>query len=138
MVVRAAIGLLSMLGFVISASFALEYHRVARFFKRIIPRFCRMESTSCSTLLATPESRLFGVPNFDLGLLYYCSLAISAILPEIWFQLRTMFLFGAIITAAAGFYLSYVLVFRLHIRCTLCTTCHAINLLIFVLLLIGR
>jgi uncharacterized membrane protein len=138
MLVRVLIGFLSVIGFLISAYFSSTYHKVVPVFHRFFPEFCRLDSSSCATLLASSESRLFGVPNFDLGLLYYCSLAISAILPEIWRQLHTVFLLGAIVTVAAGFYLSFVLVFRYHIRCTLCFTCHAINLVIFLLVLIDR
>ncbi len=138
MVFRIVIGLLSVVGLVISAYFASIHHNMAPFINRSFSRFCRIPSSACTTLLATRESRLFGVPNFDLGLLFYLSLVISAILPEIWHQLHSMLLFGSIVTVMAGFYLSYVLVFRLHIRCTLCFTCHAVNLLIFLLLLIDR
>ncbi len=138
MIVRDIIGLLSMVGFAISAYFASIYHNVAPFINKLAPEFCRIEPSSCTALLASRESRIFGVPNFDLGLLYYCSLAISAIMPPLWNQLHSIFFLGSLVTVAAGFYLSYVLVFRLHIRCTPCWTCHAINLLIFLVLLVDR
>ncbi len=136
MIVRSFVGFLSVAGLLISAYVASIYHGIAPMVNRSIPEFCRIGPSSCTTLLATSESHLLGVPNFDLGLLYYCSLAISAILPEVWYRLHTMFLCGSMITVVAGFYLSYVLVFRLHIRCTLCFACHGINLLIFLLLLV--
>lgn len=134
MIIRIVIGLLSALGFLISAYFASIYHANVPFMRHSIPKFCRIESTTCSTLLQTPESRLFGVPNFDLGILFYTALLVSAVLPALWSQLHTMLILGSTVTVATGFYLSYVLVFRLHIPCTLCFASHVINLLIFILL----
>ncbi len=77
---------------------------------------------------------MFGVPNVSLGILYYIGLLGSVLLPPLWNQLYTMLLLGSLVTVGTGFYLLYVLVFRVRINCTLCFAAHAVNLLIFILL----
>ena len=133
---RITIGLLSILGFLISLYFAAMYHKFAPTVDRYVPNFCRIEPATCATILETSQARLLGVPNFDLGMLYYTGLLGSAILPALWRQLHLMLFLGSIVTVAVGLYLSYVLVFRLRIRCTLCFMSHSVNLLIFLLLLV--
>ncbi len=135
MIQRIIIGLLSLLGFLISLYLAAMYHKFVPSIAHHVPRFCRIEPATCSTVLVTPQARLFGVPNFDLGMLYYTSLLGSAILPSLWRQLYLMLFLGSVLAIATGFYLSYVLLFRLHIRCMLCFVSHAVNLLIFLILL---
>jgi uncharacterized membrane protein len=99
--------------------------------------FCRLDMATCGSLLATPESRLFGVPNFHLGLLFFTALIASALRSNLWQQLHLMLFFGSLVAVASGVYLTYVLLIRLKIRCTLCLASHAINLLIFLMLLAG-
>jgi len=137
MIHRIILGALASLGLLISTYFSSVYHRVAPSAKYFIPAFCRLDSSDCTTLLQTRESRLFGVPNFDLAILYYAGLLISAIIPALWKQLFLLLFLGSLVTVATGFYLSYVLVFRLRINCLLCFASHAINILIFLLFLPG-
>jgi uncharacterized membrane protein len=131
---RLVIGVLSFAGLLISAYFAAMYYKVVPTLERYVPKFCRVEPATCTTVLKTPEARLFSVPNFDLGMLYYTSLLASAMLSVLWRQLHLMLFLGSIVTVVAGLYLSYVLVFRLRVRCTLCFLSHAVNLLIFLIL----
>jgi len=135
MVGRIIIGILSLLGILISGYFASIYHNLLPDVNRFVPRFCRMESGACSSLLSTSQARLFGVPNFDLGVLYYAGLLGSAVLPSLWKQLHSMLFFGSIVAIMTGFYLTYVLVLRLRVHCILCFTIHAVNFLIFLTLL---
>jgi uncharacterized membrane protein len=135
MIERLAIGTLAVVGLVISAYFAAAYHKLEPNIDRFIPRFCRIEPATCTSVLQSPQARLFGLPNFDLGILYYTGLLGSAVLPMLWKQLFGVLFLGSIITVVTGFYLSYVLVFRLRIRCMLCFLSHAVNLLIFFFLL---
>ena len=137
MIERFVIGVLAVLGLLISAYFAAVSHKVSPNIDRYVPRFCRPDSQTCATVLQTPQARLFGFPNVDLGLLYYASLLVSVILPTLWKQLEFTLFLGSIVTVTAGFYLTYVLVFQLHIGCTLCFASHAVNLLIFLFLLAG-
>ena len=79
---------------------------------------------------------MLGIPNCDLGILFYVSVVISSLLPDVWRQLRTMLFLGSIVAVAMGIYLSYVLVVQLKVRCGLCFTCHAINLILFLFILV--
>ena len=133
---RIFIGLLSCAGLLISGYFAAVYHKLIPDVDRFIPRICRLDPGACATILETREARLFGVPNFDLGILFYIGLVISALLPDVWKELRTMLLFGSIVAVAMGIYLSYSLMVRLKVHCVLCYTSHVINILIFFLLLV--
>ncbi len=132
---RLFIGMLAFLGWVISAYFAAVYHNLVRDANKFVPRFCRMGPATCASILDSPKARLFGVPNFDLGILFYTGLLGAAFAPSLWLQLQSLLFMGSIVTVLMGFYLSYVLVFQLKTRCGLCFTSHGINLLIFLLLL---
>ncbi len=136
MIFRLLLAPLSLAGLLISGYFAAVYHKLVPGVDRFVPKFCRVEPGACATILETRQARLFGVPNFDLGILFYVGLAISVILPGVWKELHLMLLFGSIVAVAMGFYLSYSLLFQLRVHCRLCFASHAINLLIFLLLVV--
>jgi uncharacterized membrane protein len=136
MTVRIFIGLLSLAGLLISGYFAAVYHKLIPDVDRFVPQFCRLEPGACATVLETRQAKVFGVPNFDLGILFYTGLVVSVLLPDVWKELRTMLFFGSIVAVAMGFYLSYSLLFQLKVHCRLCYTSHAINFLIFFLILV--
>jgi uncharacterized membrane protein len=133
---RIIIGILSFIGLLISVYFAAMYHKFMPNVDRFVPRVCRMEPGTCATVLETRQARLFGVPNFDLGILFYTGLAVSALLPDSWNELRTMLFLGSMVAVAMGFYLLYSLLFHLRVHCTLCYASHVINILVFLLLLV--
>ncbi len=137
MLERATIGILAVPGLLISGYFAAVYHKLVPDADRYIPGFCRIDPGACAMVLETSQARLFGVPNFDLGILFYIGLLGSALLSNVWSELHTMLFMGSIVTVVMGFYLSYVLIFKLRVPCRLCFASHAINLLIFVLFLTG-
>ena len=132
---RLIIGMLSIVGLLISAYFAVIYHKIIPTIDRYVPKFCRPKPTTCATVLETPQARLLGMPNFDLGILYYFSLLGSTILTVLWKQLHVILFAGSVATVVVGFYLSYVLFFQLRIRCSICIAGHAVNLMIFLFLL---
>jgi uncharacterized membrane protein len=136
MMLRVVIEVLAFGGLLISSYFAAVYHNWVPNFDRFVPRVCRLEPGACDTILRTRGARLLGVPNFDLGILFYAGLAISVFLPPAWVELHTMLVFGSIVAAVMGFYLTYTLLFRLRIHCRLCYTSHVINFVIFLLLLV--
>jgi uncharacterized membrane protein len=135
MLERTVVGVLAFGGFLISFYFAQVNRKPNTAIERFVPALCRLDKTTCGSLLSTPEAQLFGIPNFHLGLLFYTALIGSALLPALWHQLHLMLFFGSLVTIGAGVYLTYILLIRLKIRCTLCLASHAINLLIFVALL---
>ena len=100
---------------------------------RLIPKsICR--KNYCATLLGTSYARLFDVPNFMWGIVYYIGIVLWSLgaLPVGWYPL--------VVTAslaAAGFsvYLAYTLIVKLRVVCILCFLSHIINILIVMALL---
>lgn len=137
MIERILIALLAVVGALIAASFSSVYHKFALPINRAIPRFCRLESKTCQRIVDTPQARLFGIPNSDLGIVYYLGLFGSSLISSSWAQLHWMLVGASAVTVVTGFYLTYVLVFRLRTPCRLCFISHAVNFLIFLLLLAG-
>ena len=140
---------LSLAGLANSVYFTFAYYgRVKK--SRWIPEIlCAREGSSCVTVVQTPYARVFGVPNSLLGILYYVALIGWFFLPNAWLVVHgwTIPLARAALwlllpvsaaTVALGFYLVYALRRILHIDCPLCYTAHAINLAIFVLLLLSN
>ncbi|MGO8813386.1 MAG: vitamin K epoxide reductase family protein [Terriglobia bacterium] len=146
---RFLICALALVGLADSLYFTLAYYgriRKARWIPEIL---CAREGSACVTVVQTPYARLFGVPNSLLGIVYYVLLIAGAM--ENWtfgvnldfhfarvfvpFGMAILILIGAG-TILVGFYLIYALRCKLHIDCPLCYTAHAINVAIFVLLIV--
>jgi len=88
---------------------------------------------------SSPRARVFGLPNSLLGQLFYLAIlaAVFADLiflkPYIW-----LFLSAGLLTVLLGIYLTYSLLYLTRIRCVLCFTSHAINGIIFLILLMAN
>jgi uncharacterized membrane protein len=130
---------LCLLGAAISSYFTgVAYHWV-RPDTRWVPAVCRMGEASCATIVFTPRARVFGVPNSVLGLLFYVVLAVAALTGALDAALpRQLLLAASLGTVALGIYLTYSLLFVTRVNCVLCFTSHAINAVLFVLLVTGR
>jgi len=148
MLVRFLICVLALIGFADSLYFTFAYYgriRKARWIPEIL---CAREGSACVTVVQTPYARVFGVPNSLLGIVYYLLLIAGAmgnwtfgvnlyvhfarfVVP---IGMAILILVGAC-TVLLGFYLVYALRRKLHVNCPLCYTAHAINVLIFVLLI---
>lgn len=137
-VARLVNGALAVPGLLISLYFTAVYRRVVPSVDRFVPRFCRIEPATCTKVLEAEEARYFGVPNFYLGLVFYSGFIGLAFLPELWREVYGVLFVASLMTVLLGIYLSYVLVFRLSIRCTLCFVSHTISLLMFLVLLTAR
>jgi uncharacterized membrane protein len=148
MLLRFVICVLSLVGLADALYFTFAYYgriRKARWIPEIL---CAREGSACVTVVQTPYARVFGVPNSLLGIAYYLLLIAGAV--ENWsfgnkssvhftsfavpIGMAILILIGAC-TILLGFYLIYVLRRKLHVDCPLCYTAHAINVLIFVLLI---
>lgn len=135
---RALITALAVAGFANALYFTLAYYgRVKK--SRWVPEIlCAREGSSCVTVVQTPYARVFGLPNSLLGIAYYLvvlawELAGPADVPR-WFI--GLVLAASVATVLLGFYLVYALRRKLHTHCPLCIAAHAINLGIFILLLV--
>lgn len=133
---EALLVLLASAGTVISLYFTALAYRWVTPDSASIPAFCRMGEQTCATVIDSPRARMFGLPNSLLGLLYYAGLLTllgSGRLgspPWIWLALIT-----SAGTVGLGAFLTYSLLFLTRIPCRLCFTSHAINLVLFILLL---
>lgn len=135
MIARIVFGLL---GFLISLYFTLVYYGKMRAEQPFLPRVCTLGSSSCQELIRRPEARLLGLPNFVLGLFFYAAVVAEAVLPRGSApSLEAALLVAAGGAVVLGLVLSYVLIVRLRTNCILCFASHAINLLLFVLLVAG-
>jgi uncharacterized membrane protein len=98
-------------------------------------------------VVRTPYARVFGIPNSLLGIVYYVALLVwigfvprhLSISGRIFrpFETVGLWLLGAsLLTVMLGFYLVYALRRALGVDCPLCYAAHAINVGLFVLLIL--
>lgn len=146
MILRLCIVLFSLAGLADALYFTLAYYgRIRK--ARWVPEILRArEGSSCVTVVRTPYARVFGVPNSLLGIVYYVLLLVwitfvprhasisgSVLRP---FETLGLLLMGASFSSVVlGFYLIYALRRILYTRCLFCYAAHAINLILFVLLI---
>jgi len=146
-ILRLFIVLLSLAGLADSLYFTFAYYGRIRKARWVPEIFCARESSSCVTVVRTPYARVFGIPNSLLGILYYAALLVwigfvprhLSISGRIFrpFETVGLWLLGAsLLTVMLGFYLVYALRRTLGVDCPLCYAAHAINVGLFVLLIL--
>jgi uncharacterized membrane protein len=149
MIFRAVICVLSLAGLMDSLYFTFAYYGRIRKARWILEILCAREGSSCVTVVQTPYARVFGVPNSLLGIAYYLlliagamsgwSLGINLYIHSTYFAYPSGLVLLVIISAGTtifGSYLIYALRRKLHVDCPLCYAAHAINFIVFVLLVI--
>ncbi len=143
---RLFILLFSLAGLADALYFTLAYYGRIRRARWVPEILCAREGSSCVTVVRTPYAHVFGVPNSLLGLVYYVLLMVwimfvpryVSILGHVLrpFEALGLLLLGASLsTVALGFYLIHALRRVLHTHCVLCYGAHAINIILFVLLI---
>ncbi len=129
---------LSSIGFLISLYFALVHRNTIRPDAQWIPAACRLDEQSCGSILRTPEAKIIKIPNFYLGIVYYIGLIVLSFVPsfiqDFILELRVVSGF----TVFVGIVLTYSLIWRIRVPCALCFTSHAINLVLFIVLLFWK
>ena len=127
---------LALVGFLISSYFTAVSYRWIRPDVGWIPSFCRMSERTCASIVFTPRARVLGAPNSLLAQCFYAAL-VAGILGDFLFSKPAYygFLLASLVTVLLGIFLTYSLLFITRVPCKLCFTSHAINLVIFVLLL---
>ncbi len=147
MILRLIIALLSLAGLADSLYFTFAYSGRIRKARWVPQVFCAREGSSCVTVVRTPYARVFGIPNSVLGILYYlCLLVWIGFVPrhlsisgQIFrpFETVGLWLLGAsLLTVMLSFYLVYALRRALGVDCPLCYAAHAVNVALFVLLIL--
>ena len=148
MILRLFIVLLSLAGLADSLYFTFAYYGRIRKARWVPEIFCAREGSSCVTVIRTPYARVFGIPNSLLGILYYVALLAwigfaprhLKISGHIFrpFETVGLWLLGAsLLTVLLGFYLVYALRRVLGVHCPLCYAAHAINVALFVLVILA-
>ena len=131
-----AIVVLSLVGLWNAFYFTFAYYGRVKKARWIPEILCAREGSSCVTVVQTPYARVFGLPNSLFGIIYYAVLilwtAVSALAPA-WFI--WLLIAASAVTVALGFYLVYALNVKLRTHCPLCYMGHAINAMLFVLLI---
>ena len=126
-----------LIGTLIASYFTLVYYRLLKPDARFVPRFCRMDGNTCFSILSTREARIFGAPNSLYGVSYYVGILVCSFLPYeqhifLW-QLAGALSVGTVVISG---YLLFALLVKLKIKCVLCITGHAVNVMLMMLLLI--
>ncbi len=130
--------IVSVVGFLISLYFTLVYYQRIPANYYLLPRFCRMEESTCQSILSTREARLFGAPNFLYGILYYALVFLDTLLESSDGGSLTVVPLTALSFSVVllSIYLGYALLFKLKTACPLCFMSHGINGIISILLLL--
>jgi uncharacterized membrane protein len=148
-VIADLIFLLSIAGLADALYFTFAYYGRVRKLKWIPAVLCARDGSSCVTVVKTPYARVFGVPNSLLGIVYYVVLmywaesgmpvGFEATVGEKYHVIRVGWLLFSAggLTVVMGFYLVYALKRKLNVDCPLCYAAHAINVVLFVLLILG-
>ncbi len=133
MITNGVLIVLGLLGFLISLYFTLVYHKLMPSNSALIPKFCRLDESSCVKILNTRDARILGVPNFYLGLLFYALIIVFSF--GVAADRLILLIVASGISVSLSIYLAYALVVKLKVFCFLCFTSHVLNALILMLLL---
>jgi uncharacterized membrane protein len=149
MLLHALIGVLSCAGLANALYFTFAYYGRIKKASWVPAILCAREGSSCVMVVQTRYARVFGVPNSLLGIVYYLLLIAGAMgnwsfgislyvhFTRVAVPLGMgLLLFLSAGTTILGFYLIYALRRKLHVDCPLCYTAHAINVALFVLLIV--
>lgn len=120
---------LSLIGLYISSYFTLVYYGKILPENRLIPSFCSFDEKTCRLVIFHPHARIFLLPNFVLGIVYYLLVLLMAFSGTDT-VLSGGLLYASWLTVIVAIFLSYSLFFVVRIVCPLCLAAHGINILI--------
>ncbi|MBM63734.1 MAG: hypothetical protein CL484_12380 [Acidobacteria bacterium] len=123
-------------GGIISLHFtAIAFHWVKADSRRL-PIICRLEQQTCTAIVFTPSARILGPPNSLLGLIFYTLLGTAVATCGLHDPMVHLIgLSASAIALLFSLYLIYSLLFIVRAKCVFCFASHAINLMLFVVLL---
>jgi len=119
-------------GLIISIYFLLIYKGWIKGNKQLVPTKVCAKNT-CGDALKTNYARVFGIPNFIFGILYYICIILLTLFAfdKIFWSIAFVVSWIVVIFSA---YLAHSLIRVLKIHCLLCFTSHFINLMIAILI----
>lgn len=120
------LSLISFIGFLISGYLILikqwmETH------KNYKPLCDINKKISCSAVINSKYSALFGLNNACMGLIFYAAIMLLAL-----FNYITLIKILAIASGFVSFYLAYILYFKVKILCPACIMLYIVNLLLLI------
>ena len=130
---EALVILFALGGFWNALYFSLVMHGRARPDTKLVPSLCRPEDNTCVLVTNTPYARLFfGLPNADLGLVYYVGIIAWMVVSLVtgtppWLPAVAV---ASLVTVAVSAYLGWALLFRLKTVCPFCFLGHGLNVAI--------
>ena len=105
---------------------------------RIVPTLCNMEAGSCGSLLQTKQAKLFGIPNYILGIVFYLfALGVAILTPMDPGAIYWALVLVTTGTVFIGAFLIFSLIFTLRTNCLLCYMTHVVNFLLLATLILN-
>ncbi|MBI1909603.1 MAG: thioredoxin domain-containing protein [Deltaproteobacteria bacterium] len=104
--------------------------------------FCSLsEFVDCDVAIASPYSKVFGIPTSELGLLFFLFVTLAslyALISEKATRTTLSFIFcSALVALAYAAYMAYIAFFKLHVLCLLCTGLYLAIILLVILSLMA-
>ena len=80
------------------------------------------DKTSCTKPFKSSFSKLFGISNTIVGMLFYAAIAFLS-----WFGLYQLVILGSAAACLVSLYLAYILYAKIRTLCLICTITYLIN-----------
>ncbi len=120
----ASMMILSAMGFLLSLYALVVEQRLQR--NQFYKASCDISAVvSCSTVLLSPYASLFGVSNAAIGMIFYTAMMVCA-----WYSYTELLRYGALVSVFASVLFSYILYFKIHVLCPICTLIYVVNVLL--------
>ena len=129
----AALIVASTVGLYISIYFTLIYYSFISPASKLVPEVCRVEESTCRSVLSHRDARILGIPNSLVGAMYYMLVLIVAIVHPAQ-EVLSWVMYASWATVVVSIYLVYSLLFVVRTPCLLCFVSHGLNLLLAILL----
>ena len=126
-------GLLACIGIVDSIYLTLVHYQLLGRGPQVLA--CSLGSGGCRTVLESPNATLFGVPNSELGILYFAVVLGAVIIRIFTGRWVKPWLFLGLLTVGLAYslFLLHNMLFVLGVPCPYCIMAHTANALTFVL-----
>ncbi len=86
------------------------------------------DKVSCTKTFLSPWSKLFGISNIYIGMLFYASMMLLG-----WQSQAHLVFLGAVGACIASLFFAYILYTKIKTFCLVCTSIYVINLILLIL-----
>jgi uncharacterized membrane protein len=101
-----------------------------------IPGFCRLSNNDCTSIVDTKYGRIFGISNALAGTIFLFSQTVVLVCTYLNLISNHYAFFMSLVSVSLGAYLIYGLI-KLKVKCNVCITVHAINMIVFTMQLMN-